>query len=86
VRVNIDVLNADQLFETRRDLFKSRYDVLVNSLRLRQVRPADAERPAGGEPAVGAAALSLPASRWAARLAAPPDRAVHARLLRWLAR
>ena len=37
VRVNIDVLNAQtQLFQTRRDLFKSRYDVLVNSLRLRQ--------------------------------------------------
>ncbi len=37
VRVNIDVLNAQrQLFETQRDLFKSRYDVLVNSLRLRQ--------------------------------------------------
>ena len=37
VRVNIDVLNAQtQLFQTRRDLAKSRYDVLVNSLRLRQ--------------------------------------------------
>ena len=37
VRVNIDVLNAQtQLFQTQRDLFKSRYDVLVNSLRLRQ--------------------------------------------------
>jgi outer membrane protein len=37
VRVNIDVLNAQrQLVETQRDLSKSRYDVLVNSLRLRQ--------------------------------------------------
>jgi outer membrane protein len=37
VRVNIDVLNAQtQLFQTQRDLFKSRYDVLVGSLRLRQ--------------------------------------------------
>jgi outer membrane protein len=37
VRVNIDVLNAQtQLFQTRRDLARSRYDVLVNSLRLRQ--------------------------------------------------
>ena len=37
VRVNIDELNAQtQLFQTQRDLFKSRYDVLVNSLRLRQ--------------------------------------------------
>jgi outer membrane protein len=37
VRVNIDVLNAQaQLIQTQRDLFKSRYDVLVNTLRLRQ--------------------------------------------------
>jgi len=37
VRVTLDVLNAQtQLFQTQRDLFKSRYDVLVGSLRLRQ--------------------------------------------------
>ncbi len=37
VRVNLDVLNAQtQLYTTRRDLAKARYDVLVNSLRLRQ--------------------------------------------------
>jgi len=37
VRVNLDVLNAQTLlFQTRRDLAKARYDVLVNSLRLRQ--------------------------------------------------
>jgi outer membrane protein len=37
VRVNLDVLNAQsQLFDTQRDLAKARYDVLVNSLRLRQ--------------------------------------------------
>ncbi len=37
VRVNLDVLNAQtQLFQTQRDLFKSRYDVLVGGLRLRQ--------------------------------------------------
>ena len=37
VRVNIDVLNAQtRLFQTQRDLFRSRYDVLVGSLRLRQ--------------------------------------------------
>jgi outer membrane protein len=46
VRVNIDVLNAQtQLFQTRRDLARARYDVLVNSLRLRQasgvLAPAD---------------------------------------------
>lgn len=37
VRVNLDVLNAQtQLFNTRRDLAKARYDTLINSLRLRQ--------------------------------------------------
>lgn len=46
VRVNLDVLNAQtQLFSTQRDLARARYDVLVGSLRLRQVagqlQPAD---------------------------------------------
>jgi len=37
VRVNLDVLNAQtQLFTTKRDLAKARYDVLVNGLKLRQ--------------------------------------------------
>ncbi len=37
VRVNLDVLNAQtQLFTTRRDLAKARYDVLVGGLKLRQ--------------------------------------------------
>ncbi len=37
VRINIDVLNAQsQLFQTKRDLAKARYDVLVNGLKLRQ--------------------------------------------------
>lgn len=37
VRVNLDVLNAQtQLFTTRRDLQRARYDVIVNALRLRQ--------------------------------------------------
>ncbi|MDQ6681180.1 MAG: TolC family protein, partial [Pseudomonadota bacterium] len=37
VRVNIDVLNAQsQLFQTRRDLARARYDVLLGTLRLRQ--------------------------------------------------
>lgn len=37
VRVNVDVLNAQtQLYTTRRDLARARYDVLVNGLRLRQ--------------------------------------------------
>lgn len=36
VRVNIDVLNAQtQLFTTQRDLARARYDVLINSLKLR---------------------------------------------------
>ena len=46
VRVNLDVLNAQtQLFTTRRDLAKARYDVLVGGLKLRQasgaLTPAD---------------------------------------------
>jgi len=37
VRINIDVLNAQQqLFSTRRDLALARYTVLVDGLRLRQ--------------------------------------------------
>ncbi len=37
VRINIDVLNSQsQLFQTKRDLARARYDVLVNGLRLRQ--------------------------------------------------
>jgi outer membrane protein len=36
VRINIDVLNAQQqLFATRRDLSKARYDTLVNGLKLK---------------------------------------------------
>jgi outer membrane protein len=36
VRINIDVLNAQQqLYTTQRDLFKARYDAIVNSLRLK---------------------------------------------------
>jgi outer membrane protein len=46
VRVNLDVLNAQtQLYSTRRDLARARYDVLLNILRLRQtagqLSPAD---------------------------------------------
>jgi outer membrane protein len=46
VRVNIDVLNAQTLLNvTQRDLARSRYDVVVNGLRLRQaageLRPDD---------------------------------------------
>lgn len=37
VRVNLDVLNAQsQLYDTRRDLAKARYDVIVTNLKLRQ--------------------------------------------------
>ncbi|WP_332775949.1 TolC family outer membrane protein [Polaromonas sp.] len=49
VRINIDVLNAQsQLFQTKRDLAKARYDVLVGGLRLRQANgslsPDDLQR------------------------------------------
>jgi len=37
VRINIDVLNSQsQLFQTKRDLAKARYDVLVGGLKLKQ--------------------------------------------------
>ena len=37
IRINIDVLNSQsQLFQTKRDLAKARYDVLVGGLKLRQ--------------------------------------------------
>ena len=37
VRINIDVLNSQsQLFQTKRDLAKARYDVLLGGLKLRQ--------------------------------------------------
>ncbi|HBO81007.1 MAG TPA: channel protein TolC, partial [Cupriavidus sp.] len=36
VRINIDVLNAEaQLYQTRRDLAKARYDTIVNGMRLK---------------------------------------------------
>ena len=36
VRINIDVLNAQQqLYTTQRDLYKARYDTIMNSLRLK---------------------------------------------------
>jgi len=36
VRINIDVLNAQQqLFSTRRDLSQARYNTIVNGLRLK---------------------------------------------------
>jgi len=46
VNINIDVLNAQsQLYQTKRDLAKARYDVLVGNLKLRQatgtLTPAD---------------------------------------------
>ena len=41
VRVNVDVLNAQsQLYQTERDLARARYDVLLNTLRLRQASGA----------------------------------------------
>jgi outer membrane protein len=37
IRVNVDVLNAQsQLYQTRRDLARARYDLLLSTLRLRQ--------------------------------------------------
>lgn len=45
VRINIDVLNAQsQLYQTKRDLARARYDVLVGGLRLRQANGTLTER------------------------------------------
>ncbi|MEO8858148.1 MAG: TolC family outer membrane protein [Burkholderiaceae bacterium] len=49
VRINIDVLNAQsQLFQTKRDLARARYDVLLGGLKLRQangtLKPDDLQR------------------------------------------
>ncbi len=45
VRINIDVLNAQQqLFSTQRDLARARYDVLVNSLRLKSTTASLSEQ------------------------------------------
>ncbi|WP_454732074.1 MULTISPECIES: TolC family outer membrane protein [Cupriavidus] len=44
VRINIDVLNAEaQLYSTRRDLAKARYDTIMNGLRLKAATGALAE-------------------------------------------
>ncbi len=44
VRINIDVLNSQsQLFQTKRDLAKARYDVLLGQLKLRQAAGTLAE-------------------------------------------
>ncbi len=67
VRINIDVLNAQQqLFSTRRDLARARYDVIVNGLQLKSTAgaldeadvaavdallvPPTSAQPAGGAP------------------------------------
>lgn len=74
VRINIDVLNSQsQLYQTKRDLAKARYDVLVGGLKLRQANgslktddlqqvnallvPPPAEQPADGAPAAAPAAV-----------------------------
>jgi outer membrane protein len=89
VRINIDVLNAaQQLFSTQRDLARTRYDVLLNSLRLKNtvgdLTEADVARinsllepPPPPEPAAGAAPPA--ATRPGAAPAAPPPPAVSPR-------
>jgi len=87
VRVNVDVLNAQtQLYTTRRDLARARYDVLVNGLRLRQaagsLKPDDVyalspllksrdEVPSTSVPEVPNAASALPVVPAAAVVASP---------------
>ena len=86
VRINIDVLNAQsQLYQTRRDLARARYDVLVGLLRLKQASgtlSADDLLPInqmlaadGARPPVGVARLApmAPAGAASAPRAATPS-------------
>ncbi len=58
VRINIDVLNSQsQLYQTKRDLAKARYDVLVGGLKLRQANGS-----LKGEDLQGVNGLLAPAS------------------------
>ena len=94
VRVNVDVLNAQtQLYTTRRDLARARYDVLVNGLRLRQaagsLRPDDLralspllkarnEVPSTSVPEVREVASALPVAPAAVVVASPLPAAARA--------
>ena len=65
MRVNVDVLNAQsQLYQTRRDLARARYDVLLGTLRLRQASgrlvPSDI---VGDRPAARALSARRPTAR-----------------------
>ncbi|MFO1276629.1 MAG: TolC family protein [Sphaerotilus natans] len=54
VRVNLDVLNAQtQLYSTQRDLARARYEVLLNSLRLRRRWHAESGRHRRGQRLLG---------------------------------
>jgi len=82
VRINIDVLNAQQqLYTTRRDLSKARYDTVVNGLKLRSAAGALKEddlvqvnRLLGPVPASATDPASSPASSPAAGGAAARSR------------
>ena len=56
VRINIDVLNAQQqVFSTRRDLAVARYNTITNNLRLKAAAGSPARRgPRRGQPGAGA--------------------------------
>ncbi len=56
VRINIDVLNAQQqLFQTRRDLALARYNLITNRLKLQRRRGhPDRRGPRDGQPGAGA--------------------------------
>ncbi len=62
VRINIDVLNAQsQLYQTKRDLAKARYDVLVGGLKLRQANGSLKSEDLQGVNALLAAPAAAPA-------------------------
>ncbi len=63
VRINIDVLNSQsQLYQTKRDLAKARYDVLVGGLKLRQANGTLKSEDLQGVNALLAPAATAPAT------------------------
>jgi outer membrane protein len=84
VRINIDVLNAQQqVFQTKRDLARSRYDTIINGLKLKAAAGALSEADVeevntllgtdAPAPKTGAAPAALPAAFAAASPANPPS-------------
>ena len=79
VRINIDVLNAQQqVFQTKRDLARARYDTILNGLRLKSAAGvADRDRRRGRQPParLRSAGAEVERDHGAARRGCPHGRA-----------